>query len=86
MDNLLYLRWQDAVKDLYAFRDPLETGFFTEQADIDAKALKLYKNSPKQAKKFLTDYTWKSMEQVVNMYRQLRNELISKYTNNKQGS
>jgi dipeptidase len=86
VDNLLYLRWQDGVKDLRAFRDPLETEFFTRQADIDARALQLYKKSPKQAKKFLTDYTWKRMEQVVNMYRQLRNVLISKYTNNKQGS
>ena len=69
-----------------AFRDPLETEFFTKQADIDTKALKLYKKSPKKAKKFLTDYTWKSMEQVVNMYKRLRHLLISKYTNNKQGS
>ena len=86
VDNLLYLRWQDAVKDLRAFRDPLETEFFAKQANIDTKALKLYKKSPKKAKKFLTNYTWKSMEQVVNMYRQLRHLLISKYTNNKQGS
>jgi len=87
VDNLLYLRWQDGVKDLRALRDPPgKPSFFTKQADIDAKALQLYKKSPKQAKRFLTDYTWKRMEQIVNMYRQLRNVLISKYTNNKQGS
>ncbi|MCP5105010.1 MAG: peptidase [bacterium] len=84
VDNLLYLRWQDAVKDLRAVRDPMEEGFFKEQADIDAKALELYKKSPQKAQKFLTDYTWKNMERVVDMYRKLRDVLISKYTNNNQ--
>jgi dipeptidase len=84
VDNLLYLKWQEAVKDLKAHRDPLESGFFKEQAEIDAKALELYKKSPKKALKYLTQYTNTRMEQVVDMYRKLRNILISKYTNNKQ--
>jgi dipeptidase len=86
VDNLLYLRWQDAEKDLHDLRDPLENEFFTKQAEIDEKALTLYKKSPKKAEKFLTSYTWKSMERVVAMYKKLRNLLISRYTNNKQGS
>jgi dipeptidase len=84
VDNLLYLQWQEAVKDLKAHRDPLESGFFKEQAEIDARALELYKKSPKKALKYLTLYTNTRMEQVVDMYRKLRNLLISKYTNNKQ--
>ena len=85
VDNLLYLRWQDAVKDLKAFRDPLELSFFENQTGIESKALKLYKKSPKKAKKFLTDYTKKSMERIVKMYSDLWRLLISKYTNNKLG-
>ncbi|MFC2154959.1 dipeptidase [Acidobacteriota bacterium] len=85
VDNLLYLKWQDAIKDLHAVRDPLEAEFFKNQAMIDAKALKIYKKSPGKAKKFLTDYTWKNMERVVKMYKKLRSLLITKYTNNKQG-
>lgn len=85
VDNLLYLRWQDAIKDLRAVRDPIEAEFFEKQASIDAKALELYKKDPKQAKKFLTDYTRSSMEKIVKMYKDLRNFLITKYTNNKLG-
>lgn len=85
VDNLLYLRWQEAIKDLRAVRDPLETGFFEKQSSIDAKALELYKKDPDLAKKFLTDYTRTCMEKIVKMYRDLRELIITKYTNNKLG-
>ncbi len=84
VDNLLYLKWQDAVKDLRAKRDPMEEGFFKEQAEIDAKALALFKKSPKKAKKFLTSYSKTKMDAAMKMYLELRNLLIVKYTNNKQ--
>ncbi len=85
VDNLLYLRWQDAVKDLREARDPLERSFFENQEPIDKEALALYKTDPEEAKAFLTRYTQKSMEKTVEMYRKLREVLISKYTNNNQG-
>jgi dipeptidase len=85
VDNLLYLKWQEAIKDLRAVRDPLEGGFFDNIPSIDQKALELYKKDPEQAKKFLTDYTKSNMEKIVKMYKDLRNLLITKYTNNKQG-
>jgi dipeptidase len=85
VDNLLYLKWQEAMKDLRSVRDPLEAGFFEEQPSIDAKALALYRKNQDQAKKFLTDYTRERMEKIVQMYRDLRYMLITKYTNNKQG-
>jgi len=85
VDNLLYLKWQEAIKDLRSVRDPLEASFFKEQSSIDAKALALYKRNQMQAKKFLTDYTRERMEKIVKMYRDLRYSLITKYTNNKQG-
>ena len=76
----------DIVKDLRKLRDPLEGRFFKEQQEIDQKALALYKKNPRKAKKFLTQYTWKCMSQTVEMYKKLRNILITKYTNNNQGS
>jgi dipeptidase len=85
VDNLLYLKWQDAIKDLQAVRDPLEASFFAKQDSIDAKALELFKKDPEKAKKFLTEYTKAKMEATVKMYRELRELLITKYTNNKQG-
>ena len=85
VDNLLYLRWQEAVKDLRKVRDPLEASFFKDQPSIETRTLELYKKDQKKAKKFLTDYTKSCMEKTVKMYRDLRNLLITKYTNNKLG-
>jgi dipeptidase len=85
VDNLLYLRWQHAIRDLRAVRDPLEAGFFQNMAAIDDKALELYKEAPKLAEDFLTEYTTSNMEKIVKMYRDLRAHLITKYTNNKLG-
>lgn len=85
VDNLLYLRWQHAIKDLRAVRDPLEEEFFAKTGSIDQEALKLFKKNPESAEKYLTDYTRSSMERTVKIYKELRNLLITKYTNNKLG-
>ena len=81
----MYLRWQDAVKDLHAVRDPFEQTFFDDQATVDAQAIKLLKKSPDKAKEYLTNLTIDRMNQVHKMYKDLRITLIEKYTNNKQG-
>ena len=86
VDNLLYLKWQEANKDLLVVRDSLEADFFTMQAKVEAEALGLYRKDPNLAKKFLTEHTRLSMEKIVKLYRDLRFLLISKYTNNKQGT
>jgi dipeptidase len=85
VDNLLYLRWQHAIMDLRAVRDPLEEEFFAKTGSIDQEALKLFKKNPEEAKKYLTDYTRSCMERTVKMYKELRNLLITKYTNNMLG-
>ena len=85
VDNLLYLKWQDAVKDLHAVRDPLEKRFFDEQPEVDSTFQALYKKSPKKAKKYITDLTIKRQEETLKMFHDLRDLLITKYTNNKQG-
>jgi dipeptidase len=82
VDNLLHLRWQEAIQDLRMVRDPMEDGFFTEQADIEEKALQLHKQDPHKAEKYLTDLTRTRMEEIVAMYRELQRVLITKYTNN----
>ncbi len=85
VDNLLYLRWQEAIQDLRKARDPFEADFFKNLEEIDRKALEMYKKNPDEAKEFLTEYTLTNMEKTVQMYRELRKRLISKYTNNKLG-
>ena len=85
VDNLLYLRWQEAYKDLIKARDPLEEGFFEGLAEMDRRAVELFKKSPAEAKKLLTGFSRQCMEQAVDVYRKLRAMLITKYTNNKLG-
>ncbi len=80
VEKLLNLRWQDAVKDLQAARDPLEEGFFASQAQVEAKALDLHKKDPALAARYLTDLTVSRMNDIVKMFRRLREVLISKYT------
>ncbi|MBE0646227.1 MAG: C69 family dipeptidase [Bacteroidales bacterium] len=85
VDNLLYLRWQDAVKDLHAVRDPFEQQFFDDQSVVDEKAVALLKKNPDKGKEYLTNLTIDRMNQVHKMFQDLRITLIEKYTNNKQG-
>ena len=81
VDNLMHLKWQAAVKDLQAARDPIEQEFFDTQAAVEQRALDLHRRAPAEAQAFLTDLTKTRMERVVAMYRDLRARLITKYTN-----
>ncbi len=82
VDNLLYLKWQAAIEDVKAVRDPVEARYFEEIAAIDEKAAALYRKSPKKASKYLTELTWERMEEMHGIYSVLRDQLITKYTNN----
>ena len=86
VENLLYLRWQEGIKDVRAARDPFEKSYFEKQAAIEAETLDLLKKDPSAAKKYLTDLTRDRMEKLVKMYQDLRILLITKYTNNKLGT
>ncbi|MCU4175253.1 dipeptidase [Carboxylicivirga sp. N1Y90] len=85
VDNLMYLRWQDAVKVLHEKRDPMEAEFFSEQDEIDKKAQELLKESPEKASEYLTKITIERMEKVHKLFQDLRTDIISEFTNNKQG-
>jgi dipeptidase len=80
VEKLMLLRWQDAVKDLQEARDPLESGFFAGQADVDEKAAELLKKDRAQGAKYLTDLTVSRMEKIVQLFRDLRKKLLTKYT------
>ncbi|RXQ94548.1 peptidase [Ancylomarina salipaludis] len=86
VDNLMYLRWQDAVKDMQMYRDPFQQSLFDNMEAIDEKATALYNKNPKKAKAFLTQKSNENMQAVVDLFTKIRNILITKYTNNKQGS
>jgi dipeptidase len=79
VEQLLHLRWQAAVKDLWEARSPLENGFFQDQPEVDEKAEALFLRDEAQAKKYLTELTVSRMEQIVEMYRNLAIKLLVKY-------
>jgi len=85
VDNLLYLKWQDAVKDLHSVRNPMEQRFFDEQAEVDKKFVELNAKSQKKAKEYITNLTIERQNEALKMFQDLRITLITKYTNNKQG-
>jgi dipeptidase len=82
VDNLLYLKWQAAIEDVRAVRDPVEARYFEEIAAIDEKAAALYGKNPKKASEYLTGLTMDRMEEMHGIYSELRDQLITKYTNN----
>ena len=85
VDNLLYLKWQDAVKDLHAVRDPVEQRFFDEQEEVDRTFVELNAKSNKKARQYITTLTIDRQNEILKMFQDLKVTLITKYTNNKQG-
>ena len=84
MDNLLYLKWQEAIRDVWTVRDPYEERLFAERDSIDRIALDLYDSGhQKKAKAFLTEYSQSNMEEVLEMFNTLRDDLIVKYSNSR---
>jgi len=84
VDNLAFLRFQEAIKDIWAARNPFEEEIFKKQAEIEKEALKLLQKNPQAAQKYLTDYSNSLMNRVLDIYLQLRDTLIVKYTNNRE--
>jgi len=82
VDNMANLRFQDIAKDVRTVRDPFELEMFTNQKGIEDEALALYKKDPKSAQEFLTNYSNGKMNRVTEMFLNLRDQIITKYTNN----
>lgn len=82
VDNLANLKFQKISEDVRTVRTPFEEDIFNNQAAIENEALKLYKNNPEAAQKFLTNYSNKLMNDVTKMFIDLRNKIITNYTNN----
>ena len=84
VDNLANLQFRDVAADVRAVRDPFEAGMFATQAKLEAEALAMYKKDPAAARKFLTGYSDGKMNRVTEMFLELRNQVITKYTNNRE--
>lgn len=83
VDNLLYLNWQDGKVDLNAARTPLEDRFFERNTQIEKEYVLLQATDPNKAGELLNTYNKECASEVMKTYVQLRNTLLTKYTNNK---
>ncbi len=82
VDNLANLKFKNISEDVRKVRTPFEDKIFTNQKSVEEEALRLYKKKPKAAQKYLTNYSNSLMDDVTNMFLNLRNEIITNYTNN----
>jgi dipeptidase len=63
----------------------LEKSFLDEQAEVDKNAQELLSKNQKKCKQYLTQLGIERMNKVHQLFKDTRIELITKYTNNKQG-
>ena len=82
-DDIVNWRYQEAIIDLKAVRDPIEDEFFARQAEIEKKAAELHAKSPAEASKFLTEYTIECMDKAEKAFWELNFTSIAKYINNR---
>lgn len=79
VSNYAYSRYSDMIQDIQVVQRELEGKFFANQDRIDQAALTLYKQSPRLAVDYLTEYSVKQAEDTVERWRKLGQFLIWKY-------
>jgi dipeptidase len=77
--NFAYTRTRLLIGDLQKKQSELENGYFAETVNVDKTAETLYKKSPAEAVKYLTDYSVKSGNNTVNQWKELYKFLFVKY-------
>ena len=77
--NYTYSRYSDMIVDVQKVQRELEGQFLGQQAEVEAHAQVLYKQSPFMAKTFLTEYSCRQGEMVTARWRKLGEFLIWKY-------
>lgn len=79
VSNYSYLRYSDMSQDVQKVQRLLEGRFLADQPAIDEAALALYKQSPRLAVDYLTEYSCDQGNAVVKRWKKLGEFLIYKY-------
>lgn len=79
VSNMIYPRYGLMIDDLREVQKHTETGFFTAQKEIESNALEMYKESPAKAKEYLTKYTVRTAQNMLDGWKKLGEFLIVKY-------
>ena len=77
--NFAYTRTRLLIGDLQKKQTELEDGYINEIVSIDKSAEALYKKSPSNAVKYLTDYSVKTGNNTVLQWKELYKFLFTKY-------
>lgn len=77
--NFAYLRYDDMIEDIKQVQQKLEAGFIAEVPEVDQAAVDLYERSPRLARDYLTDYSRRAGNGVVERWQRLFEELLYKY-------
>jgi dipeptidase len=77
--NYANLKFSMMVKDIQKVQQELEGNFFALQPAIEKTAVAMLATDPERARRFLTDYSVSSGEQVARRWRELAEALFTKY-------
>lgn len=79
VSNLAYTRYSDMIPEIQSVQQALENKFVAHSAVVDHAALELYKNNPKEAIAFLTDYSVNQGNSTVERWKELYGHLFTKF-------
>lgn len=77
--NQTDLKYSVFIKDVQEKQNELEGKYLSATAEVDKKALELYKRNPAEAKKFLTEYCFKNAGNTIAEWLKLSESLTVKY-------
>jgi len=77
--NTAYGRYSDMIVDIQTVQRELEGKFIAAQPDVEGNAVKLYEQSPLQAREFLTRYSASQANLVLARWKKLGEFLLWKY-------
>jgi len=79
VQEMVQLKYQDAIKDIYAFRDPKLKSLYAITPQIQRTAAELYKSDPDAAVQLVTDFAYNTAVGWNADWEQMGNILLQKY-------
>lgn len=79
VSQFAYLRYDVVSKDIDRAMYRFEDKCYQQQAEVDAKAVELYKKSPKKARAYITQYSNNTAQELMNVWNSLDKYLMVKY-------
>ncbi len=77
--NQGYARYRDIIQDIQIVQRELESSFAAQVPEVDAAAAALYKQSPRLAREYLTDFSHREAARTHARWRKLGEEILVKY-------